>query len=320
VLDNEAQSVPKAIESLDKLYKDEREGLEDKVALLLYHSAQKVFEQDRDKFQEPKYDGVNKGDLRTESGEPFFYHSGKKKEERRGVLLIHGFSSSPAEMKVLGDSLHKAGFDVLGMRLPGHGTSPADLRESEKEVWIKETKMGMALISRYCPKTYLIANSMGAMVGLIAMGTSSFNPAAYIAIAPAFRIKDRRINLVSYVDAAQRVYQLFSDLKTEWPYQDARPENPHINYGLMPYHGLFELQQVTKDAQGYIDKLTMPTFFIQADKEYTVDPEATYAAFEKVPAEKKKLLKLDEARHVLTLDKELPVFEEILKFLEELEK
>lgn len=319
VLDNEAQSVPKAIESLDRLYKDERDELEDKVALLLYRRAQKIFEQDKKTFESPKYDGVNKGDLRTESGEPFFFHSGREKDKRKGVLLIHGFSSSPAEMRLLGDSLHKAGYDVFGMRLPGHGTSPADLREAEKEDWIKEAKMAMALMSRYCPKTFLIANSMGAMVGLIAMGNSNFSPAAYIAIAPAFRIKDRRISLVSYVDAAQRVYQLFSDLKTEWPYQDARPENPHINYSLIPYHGLFELQQVTKDAQEYIDKLTIPTFFIQAEKEFTVDPEATYAAFEKVPAEKKKLLKLDETRHVLTLDKNLPVFEEIVKFMEETE-
>ncbi|MBE9537388.1 MAG: alpha/beta fold hydrolase [Proteobacteria bacterium] len=320
VLDNEVQSVPKAIESLDRLYQDERAVLEDKVALLLYRRVQKIFEQDKKQFEDPKYDGVNKNDRRTETGEPFFYRSGRGKDKRKGVLLIHGFSASPAEMKVLGGSLHQAGYDVFGMRLPGHGTSPADLRESEKEDWIKEAKMGLALISRYCPKIFLIGNSMGALVGLIAIGSSSFKPAAYVAIAPAFRIKDKRIALVSYVDAAQRVYELFSDLKTEWPYQDARPENPHINYALMPYHGLFELQQVSKDSQEYIEKLTIPTFFIQADKEYTLDPEATYAAFEKVPAEKKRLLKLDETRHVLTLDKDLPLFKEIVSFLEELEK
>ena len=317
VLDNEIRSVPCAVKLLGELYKDERIVLEEKVAFLLERRAEKIFERENSKFSGPEYDEVNQTDERTKSGEPFFYRTGKKYSDRVGVLLIHGFSASPSEMKVLGENLYKSGYEILGIRLPGHGTSPADLRERSRDEWVSEARLGLALISRYCPKAYAVCNSMGALVGLIALSDQPVSLSGFVGIAPAFKIKDKRLPFVSYLDGAQRLYRYFAELKTEWPYILSRPENPDINYCQVPYHGLYELYQVTKEAAEYIDKLIIPTLFIQSDGEFTIDPEATYEAFEKVPATKKRLIKLDETRHVITLDEKLPVFREILDFLSE---
>jgi alpha-beta hydrolase superfamily lysophospholipase len=49
-------------------------------------------------------------------------------EEPRGaVLLLHGMSDSPYSLRGLGQSLHARGYQVLGLRLPGHGTAPSGL-------------------------------------------------------------------------------------------------------------------------------------------------------------------------------------------------
>ena len=37
------------------------------------------------------------------------------------VLLIHGYTGTPAEMRPLGDYLQQLGYTVLGVRLAGHG-------------------------------------------------------------------------------------------------------------------------------------------------------------------------------------------------------
>ncbi|MDT8317946.1 MAG: alpha/beta fold hydrolase [bacterium] len=317
VLDNEIRSVPTAVRLLGRLFKDERVILEEKVALLLERRAEKIFERENSKFSGPQYDEVNQTDGRTKSGEPFFYRTGKKYSDRVGVLLIHGFSASPAEMKLLGENLHKSGYEIFGMRLPGHGTSPADLRERNREEWIREARIGFALVSRYCARAYVVGNSMGALVGLIALSSQIEKLSGFVAVAPAFRIKDKRLPFVSYLDGAQRLYRYFAELKTEWPYILSRPENPDINYCQVPYHGLYELYHITKEAGEYVDKLIVPTLFIQSDGEFTVDPEATYEAFKKVPAANKRLVKLDETRHVITLDEKLPVFREILGFFKE---
>ena len=44
-----------------------------------------------------------------------------------GVLLLHGMSDSPYSLHALGSRLHEKGAQVVGLRLPGHGTIPSGL-------------------------------------------------------------------------------------------------------------------------------------------------------------------------------------------------
>ena len=43
------------------------------------------------------------------------------------VLLLHGLTDSPYTFRALAGTLNKEGFQVLGLRLPGHGTAPSGL-------------------------------------------------------------------------------------------------------------------------------------------------------------------------------------------------
>jgi esterase/lipase len=61
---------------------------------------------------------------------PFFLEGGPI-----GVLLIHGFTGSPPEMRMVGDYLHQRGLSVSGPRLPGHGTSLEDLNRRRWTEW-----------------------------------------------------------------------------------------------------------------------------------------------------------------------------------------
>jgi pimeloyl-ACP methyl ester carboxylesterase len=46
---------------------------------------------------------------------------------RAGVLLLHGMSDSPYSLRSHAMRLHAAGAQVLGLRIPGHGTAPVGL-------------------------------------------------------------------------------------------------------------------------------------------------------------------------------------------------
>jgi pimeloyl-ACP methyl ester carboxylesterase len=48
-------------------------------------------------------------------------------DPRAGVLLLHGLSDSPYSLRALGETLHRHGYYVLGLRMPGHGTAPSGL-------------------------------------------------------------------------------------------------------------------------------------------------------------------------------------------------
>lgn len=46
---------------------------------------------------------------------------------RGAVLLLHGLTDSPYSLRSVGEHLAVGGFEVVGLRLPGHGTAPSGL-------------------------------------------------------------------------------------------------------------------------------------------------------------------------------------------------
>jgi len=54
----------------------------------------------------------------------------RREQPQAGVVLLHGLSDSPYSMRALGQSLHRHGAMVLGLRIPGHGTAPSGLVET----------------------------------------------------------------------------------------------------------------------------------------------------------------------------------------------
>ena len=54
---------------------------------------------------------------------------------RRGVLLIHGVTGTPTEMRLLGKGLNRAGYSVYGMQLAGHCGDVDDLLKTGWQDW-----------------------------------------------------------------------------------------------------------------------------------------------------------------------------------------
>ena len=50
-------------------------------------------------------------------------------EAKGAALLLHGLSDSPYSMRRIAEILYERGFDVLVLRVPGHGTVPASLMQ-----------------------------------------------------------------------------------------------------------------------------------------------------------------------------------------------
>src|SRR5436190_11697172 len=71
--------------------------------------------------------------------EPFFLPGGPT-----GVLLTHGFTSSPAEVRPLGLFLAEQGYTVYAPRLAGHGTAPEDLQTTSWPEWVASARAGLA--------------------------------------------------------------------------------------------------------------------------------------------------------------------------------
>ncbi|MFW9921869.1 MAG: alpha/beta hydrolase [Candidatus Thorarchaeota archaeon] len=232
------------------------------------------------------------------------------------VLLIHGFTATPTEMRPIGDFLNKHNFEVYSILLPGHGTSPEDLKSKKWIDWWEATKKKFEEINN-CD--FVIGFSMGALLasrlavefkdkikGLVLISTFiNVKPIIYSKLSFLFPI----IGLFrSYINKSPETGQFFKD-------------NNLISYLKYPVSASYEAIKLAKFTQKTILKqITAPTLIIQGIKDDRVDPN-NYKILERtIPAENKVTVLLPESQHIVTVgpDKEL-LFNSIYDFLKDKE-
>ena len=85
---------------------------------------------------------------------------------RAGVLLIHGLTGTPAEMRFVAKGLHAKGFTVYGMQLAGHCGNEADLLATGWKDWTASVEDAAAHLSRSVDRMFVGGLSMGALLAL----------------------------------------------------------------------------------------------------------------------------------------------------------
>ena len=105
------------------------------------------------------------------------------------VLLVHGFSATPWEMRTLAAYLTKRGFASLAVRLPGHGTTPEDLATRRWEEWLVTVTSGYDLLAARFPRVYGAGLSTGSLL-LLALALQR-QPTGLILLSPYLRLRHR---------------------------------------------------------------------------------------------------------------------------------
>ena len=117
-------------------------------------------------------------------GDPFLWEGGPT-----GVLLIHGYTATTAEVRPLAGILHQQGYTVAGPLLPGHNTRPEDANRYRWRDWVRAVEESYRQLAAHCQRVIIGGESMGA---LLALYLASEHPevAAILAYAPALKLKN----------------------------------------------------------------------------------------------------------------------------------
>ena len=83
-----------------------------------------------------------------------------------GVLLVHGFTGSPFEMRPVGQALARAGIGSIGVLLRGHGTHPDDMVERAYAEWIADVEGGLDRLLERHERAVIVGLSMGGTLAL----------------------------------------------------------------------------------------------------------------------------------------------------------
>lgn len=84
----------------------------------------------------------------------------------RGVMLIHGVTGSPVEMKPVAKILLRAGFSVHAPLLEGHGSDLATLRRTRWKDWYAGVEEAAQWFSKECDQMFVAGICGGGLLGL----------------------------------------------------------------------------------------------------------------------------------------------------------
>jgi carboxylesterase len=82
------------------------------------------------------------------------------------VLLIHGLTGTPAEMRAVAKRLAQRGFSVMCPQLAGHCGSVAALRRSTWQDWYGSIERAFEALKQRYARVYVAGLSMGALIAL----------------------------------------------------------------------------------------------------------------------------------------------------------
>lgn len=121
---------------------------------------------------------------------------GPGQEPRGAALLLHGLTDSPYSLRSIGEHLASRGIEVVGLRLPGHGTAPSGLLSFEIEDMQAAVRLAARdLRAHGAPERplYLVGYSNGAALALdyalAALDDPSLpRPTGLVLISPAIGV------------------------------------------------------------------------------------------------------------------------------------
>jgi carboxylesterase len=86
---------------------------------------------------------------------------------RKGILLIHGLSGSPMEMRFIANGLAREGHTVCCPELAGHGSRAADLGQSTWQEWYQSAEQALLDMCKEFDSVVIGGLSTGAIVCLL---------------------------------------------------------------------------------------------------------------------------------------------------------
>lgn len=147
-----------------------------------------------------------------------------------GVLLVHGFTSTPYDLRACGEYLAAHGIASEGVLLAGHGTTPEDLARTRLPDWLRTIREGHARLAERCTTTFALGISLSGnflltlapflpLQGLILVGTPLYfrHERVYRAAYRALRFVGREYQRKWYLE------HLDADIRVQRPTYDRFP-------------------------------------------------------------------------------------------------
>ena len=226
-----------------------------------------------------------------------------------GVLLVHGFTGSPASMKPWAQALAEHGYAVEVPLLPGHGTRWQDLNKVAWTDWYAEAAAAFDRLHESCDAVVLAGLSMGGCVALRLAEECGDQVSGILLVNPfvsSFRAELRLLPFLKPVLPALR--GVVNDIK--------KPDQDEHGYHRLPLKGLAEVTSMWKVVVPDLPRVTQPLLYFRSEQDHVIDVSSSPTILHGVSSADVEERTLGNSYHVATLDYDADrIFAESAEFI-----
>lgn len=248
----------------------------------------------------------------------------------KAVLLIHGLTGSPFEMKKYAKALHKAGYNVFCDCLPGHGDSKISIRTVRWDDWYNDCSAKYKELTEKYDKVYISGLCLGAVLAL-ALAEEHQDSDGIVALSTTLFLDGWTIPWYNFL----MPLGLYTILRYYYSFPERHPyglKNEGIRKRISllqrkntvaldhyPLSCIYELLKGSKLTIKKLQDVQSPVLIMHAVEDDLTSLKSSDIVFERISSSDKEYIKLQNCYHHVVMDNERElVFENAIRFFDRL--
>ncbi|MFC1692155.1 alpha/beta hydrolase, partial [Candidatus Latescibacterota bacterium] len=212
------------------------------------------------------------------------------------------FGGSPVDLKPLTDALEKGDHAFRSIILPGHGTTPKDLKDVTVDEWLKESFSAYKELKKEYNEVSVVGFSMGGAIALFIAAEKDVNK--LVLISPYFKVKEKWFYFGKPEKWANRLTKIIPFVKKPKIGQINDPDGlkRYVAYKSLPTKSIGELSKIGSIATDKGKSVTCETLWIHSKGDIVADFQLSKEVYKSIPSKKKYFIEYNKSNHIILYD------------------
>lgn len=238
--------------------------------------------------------------------------------KKKAVLIFHGMTGSPYEMKKYGQYLNSLGYDVYCNCLPGHGDNVDEIYTVTYKDWLNYAYNKFEQLKDQYEEVYLSGLCLGAVLAIAVAEKYPDDVAGIIALSTTlfldgWRLPWYKIFIPIGLSSIIRFYYTYPEcephgIKNERTRSVVKKliEKSEVSMMDFPMTCIFELLKLSKFVRNEdrLKKIVAPILIIHSEEDDLTSPKSALVVYDKISSEDKQLIVLKDSYHMVLYDNE----------------
>ena len=247
-------------------------------------------------------------------------------ENKKAVLLFHGLTGSPFEMRKYGDFLHKNGYDVFCYSLPGHGEKMHEIETVTWRDWCNFAQEKYTLLRKNYNQFFVSGLCLGAAIAIY-LGEHNKDITAISALSTTLFLDGFcipwTIKLLPFaLSTITRFYFTFPEdesygIKNERTRKSLAKITEKASVGMdnYPLSCVCELLKLSKNVRKNLSNVTCPVLCIHSKYDNLASIKSAKTVIKGISSSIKEYIELENSYHMVLYDNEkIFVMDEVRDF------